>query len=259
MSSAIVQSAAPEIPPATQNVPSQPHKTPTKPSLRYATPPSPPSSGPSSPPRLDEISHDDPWSDSILPAPLPAQTAELVIELTPIWKDANQGHGGMNASTLEGSWRSHGAQRVPGDEGPSGSERAEVVFDAAKREVASIASLGVYDPKRESSSSASRLVLPVPVAPVRKVHGPMPTAVWADIMDTSKGRDKVLVRETSPIHPCPMRCVINPGTEMRPILPPNIPLPPLPRRRCQTPLAVVQSQSEETENGSIRLVAHPVR
>ncbi|KAK1925198.1 hypothetical protein DB88DRAFT_254725 [Papiliotrema laurentii] len=192
MSSAIVQSAAPEIPPATQDVPSQPHKTPTKPSLRYATPPSPPSSGPSSPPRLDEISHDDPWSDSILPAPLPAQTAELVIELTPIWKDANQGHGGMNASTLEGSWRSHGAQRVPGDEGPSGSERAEVVFDASKREVASIASLGVYDPKRESSSSTSRLVLPVPVAPVRKVHGPMPTAVWADIMDTSKGRDKVL-------------------------------------------------------------------
>jgi len=101
-----------------------------------------------------------------------------------------------NSIGLEGSWRVE-------PEGSSGDKRDSMIWEdrLAQRGFGGH-SIPPVNPIGEGSGGTSGL-FSTPVKETRrevvrekreKERRPMPTAVWADLMDTSKGRDKVLVR-----------------------------------------------------------------
>lgn len=114
-----------------------------------------------------------------------------------------------NSIGMDGSWR---IEPNDGD-----SLKATMPWDDLARKGGSLgqAEYGVHslqpvNPIGEASTSAVGL-FSTPVKETRrgdilrdkreKEKRPMPTAVWADLMDTSKGRDKVLVSGCGLHHP----------------------------------------------------------
>jgi hypothetical protein len=102
--------------------------------------------------------------------------------------------------SMEGSWRTEGSGMLHRGKDRDRERDASWVVPAAHAPAASPPA-GVLTGKEVIGSRHDDGEGGKGKGKVERVDGPLPIAVWASVMDTSKGRDKVLVSWTS-LGPC---------------------------------------------------------